>query len=58
MGMLKEFQKFAVKGKAIDMAVGLVVGAAIEAGLSLPPPLLQGQQDLSASRHEESETMC
>jgi len=28
MGMLKEFREFAVKGSAIDMAVGLVVGAA------------------------------
>jgi large conductance mechanosensitive channel len=28
MGMLKEFREFAVKGNAIDMAVGLVIGAA------------------------------
>ncbi|MGA2030892.1 MAG: large conductance mechanosensitive channel protein MscL [Thermoguttaceae bacterium] len=28
MGMLKEFKDFAVKGNAIDMAVGLVIGAA------------------------------
>jgi large conductance mechanosensitive channel len=28
MGMLKEFKEFAVKGNAIDMAVGLVIGAA------------------------------
>jgi large conductance mechanosensitive channel len=28
MGMLKEFRDFAVKGNAIDMAVGLVIGAA------------------------------
>jgi large conductance mechanosensitive channel len=28
MGMLKEFQEFAVKGNAIDMAVGIVIGAA------------------------------
>ena len=28
MGMLKEFKDFAVKGNAVDMAVGLVIGAA------------------------------
>jgi large conductance mechanosensitive channel len=28
MSMLKEFREFAVKGNAIDMAVGLVIGAA------------------------------
>ena len=28
MGMLKEFKDFAVKGNAIDMAVGIVIGAA------------------------------
>lgn len=28
MGMLKEFREFAVKGNAIDLAVGVVVGAA------------------------------
>lgn len=28
MGMLKEFKEFAVKGNAVDMAVGIVVGAA------------------------------
>lgn len=28
MGMLKEFKDFAVKGNAIDMAVGLVIGVA------------------------------
>jgi len=28
MAILKEFQEFAVKGNAIDMAVGLVIGAA------------------------------
>lgn len=27
MGMLKEFKEFASKGNAIDMAVGLIVGA-------------------------------
>jgi len=28
MGLLQEFKEFAVKGNAIDMAVGIVVGAA------------------------------
>lgn len=28
MGMLQEFKEFAVKGNAVDMAVGLIVGAA------------------------------
>jgi len=28
MGMLKEFREFAVKGNAIDMAVGIIIGAA------------------------------
>ena len=28
MGMLKEFKEFAVKGNMIDMAVGIIIGAA------------------------------
>jgi large conductance mechanosensitive channel len=28
VGMMKEFKEFAVKGNAIDMAVGIIVGAA------------------------------
>lgn len=28
MGMLKEFKDFAVKGNVIDMAVGIIIGAA------------------------------
>ncbi len=28
MGLLKEFKEFAVKGNAVDMAVGIVIGAA------------------------------
>jgi len=28
MGMLQEFKEFAIKGNAIDMAVGIIVGAA------------------------------
>ena len=28
MGMMKEFKEFAVKGNVIDMAVGIIIGAA------------------------------
>ena len=28
MGMLSEFKEFAVKGNVVDMAVGIIVGAA------------------------------
>lgn len=28
MGMLKEFQEFAVKGNVVDMAVGIIIGGA------------------------------
>ncbi len=28
MGMLKEFRDFAIKGNAVDMAVGIIIGAA------------------------------
>ena len=28
MGMMKEFKEFAVKGNVMDMAVGIVIGAA------------------------------
>ncbi len=28
MSILKEFQEFAVKGNAVDMAVGIIIGAA------------------------------
>lgn len=29
MSMLKEFKEFAVKGNAVDMAVGIIIGAAL-----------------------------
>ena len=56
MGMLKEFQEFAVKGNAIDMAVGLVVGAAfgkivtsLVNDIVMPPiGLLLGKVDFSS----------
>lgn len=28
MGMMKEFKEFAIKGNAVDMAIGIVIGAA------------------------------
>ena len=28
MGLIKEFQEFAVKGNVVDMAVGIIIGAA------------------------------
>ena len=55
MGMLKEFKEFAVKGNAIDMAVGLVIGAAfgkivtsLVNDIIMPPiGLLLGKVDFS-----------
>ncbi len=55
MGMLKEFRDFAVKGNAVDMAVGIVIGAAfgkivssLVADIIMPPlGLLIGQMDFS-----------
>jgi len=55
MGMLKEFRDFAVKGNAIDMAVGIVIGAAfgkivssLVADIIMPPiGLLLGKMDFS-----------
>ncbi|WP_202617287.1 large conductance mechanosensitive channel protein MscL [Roseimaritima sediminicola] len=45
MGMLQEFKKFALKGNMIDMAVGIVIGAAFSSVISslvedvITPPL-------------------
>jgi large conductance mechanosensitive channel len=55
MGLLKEFREFAVKGNAIDMAVGIIIGAAFGKIVSslvsdvLMPPLgmLMGKMDFS-----------
>jgi large conductance mechanosensitive channel len=55
MGMLKEFREFAVKGNAVDMAVGLVIGAAfgkivtsLVNDIMMPPiGLLLGKADFS-----------
>jgi len=56
MGMLKEFQDFAVKGNAIDMAVGIVIGAAftkivtsLVSDIIMPPiGLVLGKLDFSS----------
>ncbi len=55
MGMLKEFKEFAVRGNAVDMAVGIVVGAAfgkivssLVGDIIMPPiGLLMGNIDFS-----------
>jgi len=56
MGILKEFKEFAVKGNAIDMAVGLVIGAAfgkivtsLVSDIIMPPiGLVLGKMDFSS----------
>lgn len=56
MGMLKEFRDFAVKGNAIDMAVGIVIGAAfgkivssLVADIIMPPiGMLMGKVDFAS----------
>lgn len=55
MGMIKEFREFAIKGNVIDMAVGIVIGAAfgtivksLVADVIMPPiGLLLGNVDFS-----------
>ncbi len=55
MGMLQEFKEFAVKGNAVDMAVGIIVGAAfgkiissLVADVVMPPiGVLMGGVDFS-----------
>jgi large conductance mechanosensitive channel len=55
MGMLKEFRDFAVKGNVIDMAVGIVIGAAfgkivtalVEKIVMPPIGMLLGKVDFS-----------
>lgn len=56
MGMLKEFKEFAVKGNAVDMAVGIIIGAAfgkiissfVEDVIMPPIGLLIGDTDFAA----------
>jgi len=55
MGMVKEFKEFAVKGNVMDMAVGIIIGAAfgtivksLVADVIMPPiGLLLGNADFS-----------
>jgi large conductance mechanosensitive channel len=55
MGMIKEFKEFAVKGNAMDMAVGIIIGAAfgkivssLVADIIMPPiGYLTGKVDFS-----------
>jgi large conductance mechanosensitive channel len=55
MGMMKEFKEFAVKGNVVDMAVGIIIGAAfgtivksLVADVIMPPiGLLLGNADFS-----------
>lgn len=56
MGMMKEFKEFAMKGNVVDMAVGIIIGAAFGKIVSafvgdvLMPPIgmLLGGMDFSA----------
>ncbi len=55
MGMIKEFKEFAVKGNVVDMAVGIIIGAAfgkivssVVADVIMPPiGLILGGVDFS-----------
>jgi len=55
MGMMKEFREFAVRGNVVDMAVGIIIGAAfgtivksLVADVIMPPiGLLLGNVDFS-----------
>src|SRR5947207_82718 len=55
MGMMKEFKEFALKGNVIDLAVGVVIGAAfgkivtslVEDIIMPPIGVLFGKHDLS-----------
>jgi large conductance mechanosensitive channel len=55
MGMMKEFREFAVKGNVVDMAVGIIIGAAfgtivksLVADVIMPPiGLLLGNVDFA-----------
>lgn len=56
MGMIKEFREFAVKGNVVDMAVGIIIGAAfgtivqsVVNDIIMPPiGLLLGNVDFSS----------
>jgi large conductance mechanosensitive channel len=56
MGMIKEFRDFAVKGNAVDMAVGIIIGGAfgkivssLVSDIIMPPiGMLLGRTDFSS----------
>ncbi len=56
MGMIKEFKEFALKGNVVDMAVGIIIGAAfgkivssVVADVIMPPiGLMLGGMDFSS----------
>jgi large conductance mechanosensitive channel len=58
MGLIQEFKEFAMKGNAIDLAIGVVIGAAfgkivssLVSDLMMPPiGLLMGGIDFSAKK--------
>lgn len=60
MGLLKEFKEFIVKGNAIDLAVGIIIGAAFGATVTslvndvIMPPIgaLMGGVDFSSMKYE------
>lgn len=68
MGMLKEFRDFAIRGNAVDMAIGIIIGAAfgkiitsLVKDVVMPPiGLLIGRVDfsnLSITLQEKSDTV-
>jgi large conductance mechanosensitive channel len=60
MGLIKEFKEFIIKGNAIDLAVGIILGAAFGGVVSslvadvLMPPIgaLMGGVDFSEKKYE------
>ena len=65
MGMMKEFKEFAMKGNVVDMAVGIIIGAAFGkiiasfVGDVLMPPIgmLLGGMDFSAMAYTLQEAV-
>ncbi len=65
MGMMKEFKEFAFKGNMVDMAVGLIIGAAfgglvksVVAKIMMPPlGLLMGGMDFSDYKYVMKEAV-
>ena len=65
MGMMKEFKEFAMKGNVVDMAVGIIIGAAFGkivasfVGDVLMPPIgmMLGGMDFSAMAYTIKEAV-